>query len=192
MRKQRAVSYEIEREDFELMLLWLDADRDRAALKYENIRSRLIKVFISRGSLEAETLADETIDRVLFKIKDLRENFIGNPALYFYGVAKNIYRESLRSNKKKLAAFQAMAIEFEKKPAEAETDCLNQCLEKLASEQRELILEYYKDENVPKLKRRAELAEKIKSSVNLLRVKIYRIKKVLQNCLEHCLEENAG
>lgn len=191
MRKQRATGYQFDREDFELLLSWLDPDRERAAHKYEEIRARLIKIFHSRGSSEAEYLADETIDRVLLKIKNLKENFVGNPALYFYGVAKNVYYESLRSNKKKVAALQSLPAESEIKETRAETDCLDRCLSQLSAEQRDLILEYYEDENEPKLKRREELARKIKVTVNLLRVKVYRVKKTLQNCLVHCLDEKS-
>ena len=84
MRKGRAPARQIESENFELMLDWLDADREKAARKYEQIRTRLIKIFVCRGAIEAEDLADETIDRVISKIKDLRETYVGNnPDFYF-------------------------------------------------------------------------------------------------------------
>src|SRR5262245_44374262 len=40
--KDRSVS----REAFDLMLAWLDSDRERAGQKYEEIRYRLIKIFV--------------------------------------------------------------------------------------------------------------------------------------------------
>ena len=52
------------KESFDTLLAWLDANPDAAARKYEQIRTRLIKIFVCRGCLESEDLADETIDRV--------------------------------------------------------------------------------------------------------------------------------
>ncbi|MFL6230009.1 MAG: hypothetical protein ACJ741_14655, partial [Pyrinomonadaceae bacterium] len=59
------------RDAFEGLLTWLDSDREQAGKKYEDIRSSLIKIFTWRGVAEAEELADETINRVARKVKDL-------------------------------------------------------------------------------------------------------------------------
>jgi len=44
--------------DFDAMLRLFDADREVAAVKYENVRSRLIAFFEWRGCLSAEDLTD--------------------------------------------------------------------------------------------------------------------------------------
>ena len=46
---------------FEQLLDWLDADRDVAGQRYEEIRRRLIKIFVCRGCIVPEELADRTI-----------------------------------------------------------------------------------------------------------------------------------
>ncbi|HEY7785163.1 MAG TPA: hypothetical protein VIB00_10575, partial [Pyrinomonadaceae bacterium] len=51
-------------ESFDALLHWLDPQRDRAGLRYEEIRRSLIKIFACRGCAEPEDLADETINRV--------------------------------------------------------------------------------------------------------------------------------
>ena len=73
-------------------------DRDQAGQKYEDIRRRLIRIFIHRGCITAEDLADETINRVARKVREVRDNYNpgDDPALYFYGVARNVYREYLK------------------------------------------------------------------------------------------------
>ena len=52
---------EMNQEQFEQLLNWLDRDRDKAGAKYEAIRKRLIKLFVCRGCDAAEDLADQTI-----------------------------------------------------------------------------------------------------------------------------------
>jgi hypothetical protein len=57
----------------------------------------LIKIFVCRGCANAEELADETINRVVSKVQEIITNWQGDPALYFYKVAQNIYREWWRT-----------------------------------------------------------------------------------------------
>ncbi|HKP37054.1 MAG TPA: hypothetical protein VJT71_09355, partial [Pyrinomonadaceae bacterium] len=55
-------------EDFDRLLAWLDADRERAGVIYEKIRWRLITIFAARNCVTPEDLADETLDRVARKV----------------------------------------------------------------------------------------------------------------------------
>src|SRR5258705_12334685 len=87
---------DLTQEQFDKLLAWLDKDRNVAALKFEKVRLGLIKIFAYRGCWESESLADETIDRVASKIEWLTQNYVGDPALYFYGVAQNVYKEFVR------------------------------------------------------------------------------------------------
>ena len=81
-----AREWKLSKDLFDALLVWLDPDRELAACKYEEIRSRLIRIFKSRGSPVAEDLADETFDRVARKLDEIAGSFSGDPALYFYGV----------------------------------------------------------------------------------------------------------
>jgi len=49
---------ELEQQDFERLLSWLDVDRERAGFLYEQIRWRLITILAARGCTFAEELAD--------------------------------------------------------------------------------------------------------------------------------------
>src|SRR4051794_16211659 len=86
----------ITQESFDRLLEWLDADRERAGYRYEAIRRRLITIFTCRGCREAEALADETINRVTIKLPEIADAYVGDPALYFYGVAQKVHLEYLR------------------------------------------------------------------------------------------------
>jgi len=83
---------------FDCLLAWLDADREQAGRKYENIRLRLIRIFTCRGRHDAEELADETINRVTLKAPVVSKDYVGDPALYFYAVAQKVFLESLRKH----------------------------------------------------------------------------------------------
>src|SRR5689334_18556794 len=54
----------LSQEAFDALLDWLDSDREQAGIKYEDIRGRLVMMFAARGCVDAEDLADETINRV--------------------------------------------------------------------------------------------------------------------------------
>src|SRR5688572_23081082 len=81
---------------FDSLLSWLSPDRDLAGRKYETIHSGLVRVFVSKGFNDAEDLADETINRVIKRLPEIQNSFVGEPVYYFHGVARNIIRESNR------------------------------------------------------------------------------------------------
>ena len=80
----------LSQDTFDELLTWLNPNRDQAGKTYENIRQRLIKIFTYRGIAVAEDLADETINRVAKKVHEIRSTYIGDPALYFHGVARYV------------------------------------------------------------------------------------------------------
>lgn len=83
-------------ESFDRLLLWLDHDREQAGLKYEAIRSALIKRFGQLGCRDAaEELADLTFDRVAGKLSEISE-YKGDPEPYVFSVAYFVYKEYLR------------------------------------------------------------------------------------------------
>ena len=86
----------LSQEAFDALLKWLDSDREQAAMKYEDIRKRLIKIFTGRDCVEAEDLADETINRVISKLDELGTEFEGDRGRYFFGVANKVYLEYKR------------------------------------------------------------------------------------------------
>jgi RNA polymerase sigma factor (sigma-70 family) len=175
---------------FDSLLAWLDPDRERAGKKYEYIRQRLIKIFACRGRHDADELADETINRVTSKAAKLAQEYVGDPALYFYGVAQKVYLESLR--KRSRAAAQPPPAAVATAEAEQEYACLEKCMGELSPANRELILEYYRNDKKQKVEYRKKLAERLGIAQNAVRIRAYRIRQTLQRCVEECLEQNAA
>ena len=172
---------------FDSLLAWLDPDRDQAGNKYEFIRRRLIKIFACRGRHDAEELADETINRVTLKAAKIAREYVGDPALYFYGVAQKVYLESVRKRPPAVPPPPpASSAEVEQ-----EYECLERCMEQLSPYSRELILEYYQNDKRLKVEHRKKLAERLGIAQNAVRIRAYRIRLVLQRCVQDCLGQNA-
>jgi RNA polymerase sigma factor (sigma-70 family) len=180
-----SMAVDLSQEAFDKLLAWLDPDREEAGRKYEVIRSRLIKIFICRGCREAEELADETFNRVMSKIETISESYTGDPALFFYGVARNIYLEHLKRERVRPAGLPPQREPGE--DLERMHDCLDQCLRRLGPDRRELIVHYYDGEKGVRIEGRRLLAERLGLAVNALRIRAHRIRAELQKCVEGCL-----
>ena len=180
-------------EEFNAFLDWLDPDRNRAGEKYEIIRHRLIRIFISRGCNNPEEMADETINRVILKLPEIRESYVGDPALYFYGVAHKVYLEYRRKPvlSEILPEILSPDASFDDSSDENERrhECLDKCMLQLPKDQREMMLQYYADDKRAKIDHRKELAEKRGITLNALRICVYRIRLMLEKCVRNCLEQ---
>ena len=172
-------------EAFDKLLAWLDPDRDKAGEKYSQIQFRLISIFACQGCCEPEDLADETLDIVMRKIEWLIENYEGDPALYFYGVAKKKHLEQLRKKPPpKLPPPEPPSEEIDHA-----AECLDNCLEKLAAEDRKLVLRYHEETKGAKINLRKQLAAELGVTINALRIKIYHLHSDLRECIDVCLRK---
>ena len=180
-------------DNFDELLGWLHTDRDQAGRKYEDIRRRLIRIFIHRGCVTAEDLADETITRVARKVREVRDNYNpgDDPALYFYGVARNVYREYLKRRPDPPSSPPTTPTDGDDDMT-AEYDCLDKCLKHLTQQNRELILEYYQNEEGAKIESRKRLAGRFGLALNALRIRTHRIRVDLKKCVLDCLREGAA
>jgi DNA-directed RNA polymerase specialized sigma24 family protein len=174
---------------FDFLLTWLGADdRERGALKYEQIRRRLIKFFTCNGRPDADVLADITFDRVALKAPEVAPSYVGDPVLYFYAVAKKVLLEALR---KRPPAYAPPPPPTPAQSEEVERDyaCLERCMDELTPANRELILEYYRSDKRAKIERRRELAEGLGIAQNALRIRAHRIRASLERCVQGCVEK---
>ena len=179
----------ITQENFDLLLVWLDPNREIAAQKYEKIRRRLIRVFTGRGCYEAEELADTTFNRITEKLPQIADGYTGEPTLYFYGVGDKIHLEWLRNQKKINSSDLPEADSRDQSAIETEYELLEHCLDKLPADQRRLIVEYYRKERIAKIENRRILAKDFGITTNALQVKASRIRAQLKECLRKNLAE---
>lgn len=185
---QMRTDLSLTQEQFELLLAWLDPDPGRAGEKYEAIRRRLITIFLSHHCDEAEDLADDTINRVTKKVKELKDSYVGEPARYFYGVAKKVLMEHHRRRNRPLPQPPPMASQEELEPSLA---CLDECLAKLQPDSREFILIYYQEKKQAKIASRKEMGERMQLKAGALRARMHRIRAKLEKCIQECLERSS-
>ena len=178
-------NWSLSQEAFDALLDWLDSDRELAGVKYEQIRSRLIVFFAGRGCINAEDLADETINRVTNKVNEIQKEFDGDPALYFYGVAKWVYTEYLRRKTP-----QSQSALTDSARAELEYRCLERCIARLSEEDRGLLLKDYGAKGQTQAERRKALADELGITLNALRIRVYRIRAALKECIEKCIQDS--
>jgi DNA-directed RNA polymerase specialized sigma24 family protein len=176
---------EVTREKFASFLAWLNPESDSAGEEYERLRFRLCTFFSRRRCGYAEELADETINRVILKLTEER---IENKLAYFYGVAKNVYRESLRKERQHLNLDE---VQVAAKPAPEEQsfsrECLDKCLAELPMESRTLILEYFSEVKRAKVELHRRISESFEMTQTALRMRVMRIKQKLKICVHECM-----
>jgi len=179
-------SWVLSQESFDALLDWLAPEREQAGQKYEEIRTRLIKIFTCRGCYEPEDLTDETINRVTNRLTEIRGHFKGDQARYFYGVANKVHLEYLRRRQ-----LQHVDVpETDSSRIEAEFKCLELCLDRLSAENRHLVLQYYQLERKARIDQRKALAKEFGIKLNALRIRAHRIRATLLECVQECLERN--
>jgi RNA polymerase sigma factor (sigma-70 family) len=169
-------------EQFESLLNWLDTDREGAGMKYETIRSGLLRIFVSKGLNDAEDLVDETINRVIARLPDIKDKYVGEPARYFHGVARHIILETYR--RKELAIEATAVAEFIDPMISVELECLNACLQVLTPERRDLILDYYLYEGHDKVEHHKLMAKRLGISEGALRGRVHQIRSALEQCVK--------
>jgi DNA-directed RNA polymerase specialized sigma24 family protein len=182
----------IKDEAFEALLAWLDPDdREAAGQKYEIIYAGLVRVFVSRGFSDAEDLADETIDRVMSRLPDIRDTYEGPRVKYFYGVARNIVRERIRPPREIATDVFPVSLQRTTFPSD-EYVCLLKCLELLPPNKRELILDYHVYQGPSKIEEHRNMADELAISENALRVRACHIRAKLEKCVIQCTQDIGG
>ena len=171
---------------FDELLSWLDPDREVAGQKYEAIRAGLIRIFVSKGFDDGEDLADQTIDRVMKKLPDIRETYEGDPVRYFHGVARNIIHEAGR--RREIATDQIPEPVIQGESFSARYDCLLKCLKFLPSERRELIMDYYLYKGRDKVQHHKRMAIELDITDGALRTRAHHIRSALEKCVLNCLK----
>lgn len=187
--------WDLTQEAFDELLAWLHRDREQAANKYEQIRDRLIRIFMHRGCTTAEDLADQTINQVARKVQEIKAYFEGDPAPYFYAVARNVHSEYFRSKHEEvpdmLEVLSAQQPE-ESEETEREHNCLEKCLVEMAPPDRELLLDYYREDGGAKIEHHKELAGRRGITRNALRILVCRLRARFKQCMRDCLKAEAA
>jgi DNA-directed RNA polymerase specialized sigma24 family protein len=178
--------WRLTRDGFEKFLLTLDPDRDRAGLRYEQLRAKLISYFDWRNCPFPEDHADEALNRVIRKISTGEE--IRDPSTYVFGIARMLLLEIARLTEKERSALNLIQtpepIDLDSEEMERRIEILKGCLGKLSEKSRELITQYYEGgEGAAKIGKRRELAIRLGLPLNALRIRACRLREKLEICM---------
>jgi RNA polymerase sigma factor (sigma-70 family) len=184
---------------FDSLLAQLGPDRESAARAYLEIRRALFIFFAARGAASPDEMTDETINRVARRLNEGELITTENPSNYFYGVARNVLRESLAkgnvliplSDEGPVGSAQATPYDqllsvSERIETEINHECLEKCLGRLDLEDRKLIVSYYQFSGGEKVENRKRLATHLGLSSNTLRQKVARLRARLAECVIIC------
>jgi DNA-directed RNA polymerase specialized sigma24 family protein len=184
---------DLREQTFRRLLAWLDQGVSTNGQSYLALRERLRGYFDRKNCLNADELADETLNRVARRLDEEDGNIETEvPAKYCYIVARFVFMEHLRANEKEIAALdnvsrQTSAVSNEDLDRkEKMLACLDRCAARLALSQRELIFGYYSGEQRVKIENRRSLAQSLGVSVNALSIRACRIRDKLESCVKEC------
>jgi len=179
---------------FGRLLEWLDDGVDSHGETYVEMRRRLVSYFDRRNRFSADELADETLSRVGRTLEKDGAIATRPPARYCYVVAKYVLLEDIRRGRpharlderraRNLRAATPATLDEGLAAREQRLECFDYCLQQLKPEQRELIVEYYRDARREKIERRQALAKRLGISMNALGIRASRIRSTLEACVE--------
>ena len=174
------------KEPFDALLEWLDPDREKAGQRYEVIRAGLIRILVSNGLSDAEHYADEAIDRVIKRLPEIKETYVGDPAKYFHGVARNLIREARR--RKEVVTEILPNLGTSKSDKSDTSECLSKCLEQLSPDKQEFILDYHLYKGHAKIEHHRQMAGELSISEGALRTRAHHLRVSLEKCVIDCVD----
>jgi DNA-directed RNA polymerase specialized sigma24 family protein len=177
----------------------LDDGADSRGERYLEMRRRLVAYFDRRNRPTADELADETLSRIAKTLEQTGSIATRPPARYCYVIAKFVLLEDFRRERRHVALDEPVIVDVSReslaKRAAASEDCaarerrlerLDHCLQQLRPEQRDLVVEYYRDARRQKIERRRNLASRLGITMNALGIRVHRIRDSLMRCMENC------
>lgn len=176
---------------FDDLLAALAENRREAGEKYLLLVKNLIRYFEVRGINNAESAADEVINRLARKLSENRE--IENVSTYSLGIARMVALELRRSPEQKtsneLPEIGYVPAEEEESGERRELVCLDKCLSEIPAEKKQIIIGYYRGERREKIENRRKMAENLGIPQNALRSRAVRLRGKLELCIRKCLQK---
>jgi DNA-directed RNA polymerase specialized sigma24 family protein len=161
----------------------MESDAPDASLQYRRLRRRLVFLFERWGCNSSGDLADETLFRVVRRLRGgLEIEQADNPFGFVHGVARLVFAEWLRHRRRVPEPLGPDTPEpgTELRPSEETADCVRRCLRQIGPEGMKLLRAYYGDD-------RSSLAGRLDISPNALRIRVFREKGRFKECLDQCL-----
>jgi RNA polymerase sigma factor (sigma-70 family) len=192
-------SWSLSENAFRSFLDWLDDGEPSEGQRYLEMRDRLLSYFDRKNCLNADELADETLNRVARRLEEEGEIQSDTPAKYCYTVARFVFLEYLRKpsgrnvplddvlNSDKSSAVHATSEPDEAEQREQRLGCLEKCTNSLDPASRDIILRYYLGQQREKIDNRSAIADRLGITANALTIRACRIRNKLETCVRKCI-----
>lgn len=186
----------LSKEALEKLLDCFSPNRDEAAKLYLKKLVKLARYFEWNDCDDPETLAEEALDRVARKID--AGTIIHNLNGYINGVARKVFDEERARRNRFPMVDEDLANTVPSPPPDPDlTDgkttrrllCLDICLDELPAKKRTLVDGYFGDGSA--IERRRELAKSLGIGANALRIRVCRILKELEQCMDKCCKQHS-
>lgn len=185
---------DLQADSLKRLLDWLDCGVNSEGKKYLEIRQRLVTYFDRKNCPSPDDLADETLNRVARRLEEEGFTKAEKPARYCYIVARFVFMESLRERERE-RSFQSELARQWYSTSDSKADdtreqmlaCMQECIQRLGTAKRELILGYYTGTERQKIENRKRLASSLGLTTNALSIRACRIRDELEACVKECV-----
>src|SRR5260221_1110863 len=150
--------------------------------KYEEIRRKLMTFFRCNGFWKAEDHVDETIDRTIRRLGEVRDLMP-----FIRGVARHVASEVRRMAPREIPledireiASRGQRDEEGERSFSKRLKWWYECADRLTAEDREMLLQYYQYDRSQKVENKRNLAALMGISTATLRVRAFRARKQLE------------
>lgn len=167
------------------------SDQDEAGVAYNELRNSLVRFFRIKGDSDPDEAADLTLDRAAVKMpKDIAAEHLTG---YCFGVARFIFLERLKRRKKNNEAadefYRHRNLSANVQDGDDEFLIFRECFEKLASSEKLFLSGYFVDLPSAELEEsRRQMCQKNNITLNNLRLKVFRLRQRLENCVKNKLK----
>ena len=156
----------------------LDPDSSRAEEKYRELFEHLVRYFEWKRILTPDDLAQETLKRGFARLQEGAKITTENPAAFFFGIARNLVRESWRNPRlEQLEESDWEAASADKTSrhlhGSEQTVLLRECLQKLSEGEFNMLRAYLDGEG-------EVWAQKAGISLNALHARVHRLRRQLE------------
>lgn len=175
---------------FAKLLRAFSANESEAAVLYSQTRDSLVRFFQLKGDIDPDEATDVTLDRVQLKLE--QNIVVENISKYCFGVARFISLERFRLETRQKHAGLEFYADERKDEKDEENDGLalmKQCFDSLTDSEKEFLRSYFVD--LPfsdQTAHRDQYAAKHNISVKSIRVRIFRLRQRLGNCVKEKLQ----
>ena len=181
-------------EAFESLLAAFHQDRDEAARRYQSLRQRLIFFFAQRQFTQAESLADQVLDRLARRISSGEQ--IDSLASYAYGIAKFVAQEEQRHVIRQDAASREYvennSLLSDTRDDELLQKAMEDCLSRQSKTNRKVLIQYYTFRGQTKIEHRRKLAIQLQLTPSGLRKHTFHLRRAIEACVRAHLAKKAG